>query len=163
MHSTVLYTVHQKQHRHSPTAGLTLWFCWNISTFLHIVFNFCCQESVIKNTDIVWCSTNTIASEIYRWKLLTEDLVSWSFIQVIESYLAWQSIKYSPEQFPGEMKLFIWRGSEVSPASSQAVILPTALIVIGQQLGKVKRSFISHLLALRIIFSTDGTPRSTYS
>lgn len=63
----------------------------------------------------------------------------------LEPHLVGQSIKDSPEQFPREMKLFIWCRSKVAPASSQAVILPTTLIVIGQQLGKVHSSTICWL------------------
>lgn len=46
-----------------------------------------------------------------------------------------QSIKYSPEQLPGQVELLIGRRSKVAPASGQAVVLPAALVVIGQQLG----------------------------
>lgn len=84
----------------------------------------------------------------------------------LEPHLVGQRIKNSPEQFPREMKLFIWCRSKVAPASSQAVILPTTLIVIGQQLGKV---YSSTICWLRNIFFkkkkslANGTcPLSTY-
>lgn len=45
-----------------------------------------------------------------------------------------QRIKDAPEEFPCEVQLFLGSNAEVGPACGQAVVLPTALVVVGKKL-----------------------------
>ena len=48
-------------------------------------------------------------------------------------------VKDAPEEFTGEVQLFLRGDPIVGPACVEAVVLPTTLIVVGEELGGNKR------------------------
>lgn len=50
-----------------------------------------------------------------------------------------QRVKDAPEEFPCEVQLFLRGDAKVGPARGQAVIFPTPLIVVGEELGGSKK------------------------
>lgn len=50
-----------------------------------------------------------------------------------------QRVKDAPEEFTSEVQLFLGGDPEVSPARGETVVLPAALIVVGEELGGSKR------------------------
>lgn len=50
-----------------------------------------------------------------------------------------QRVKDAPEEFASEVQLFLGGDPEVSPAGGEAVVLPAAFIVVGEELGRSKR------------------------
>ncbi len=68
--------------------------------------------------------THTHLRSSTQWASLTERLL----------YLSGQSVEDSPEELSGQMQLLVWGGAEAAPSSGQTVVLPAALVVIGQEL-----------------------------
>ena len=50
-----------------------------------------------------------------------------------------QRVKDAPEEFTSEVQLFLRGDPKVGPTCGEAVVLPTALIVVGEELGGSKR------------------------
>lgn len=50
-----------------------------------------------------------------------------------------QRVKDAPEEFASEVQLFLGGDPEVGPARGEAVVLPAALIVVGEELRGSKR------------------------
>ena len=60
--------------------------------------------------------------------------------QFTGSHLVCQRLKDPPEELASKMQLLLGADSKIGPAIWKAVVLPAALIVIGQQLSPKKET-----------------------